>query len=166
MPASSPVEAGERHRASVAQALACVARSHVVTGGAHLPPTQPRAVVLNDGNAVPLGGSAPISLSVAEQVQLLEEGSGWTARVVAYFYVLAQDNSELLSFHWHPRGPSSVRTPHLHVGAEVRVGERWLPKVHIPTGVVALQDVLVLAIEELGVQPIRDDWRVVIDRTR
>lgn len=105
-------------------------------------------------------------MSVAEQVQLLEEGSGWTARVVAYFYVLAQDNSELLSFHWHPRGPSSVRTPHLHVGAEVRVGERWLPKVHIPTGVVALQDVLVLAIEELGVQPIRDDWRVVIDRTR
>ncbi len=59
-----------------------------------------------------------------------------------------------------------MRTPHLHVGAEIRVGERWLPKIHIPTGPIALQDLLILAIEELGVEPIRDDWRLILDQTR
>ncbi len=166
MPAASPSEAAELHRANVARALSCVARSHVVSGGAHLAPTQPRAIVLNDGDEVLLRASAPIGISVAEQFALIETADGWSARVLAYFYVLAQDRSEIMSYHWHPTGPSSVRTPHLHVGAEIRVGERWLPKIHIPTGPIALQDLLILAIEELGVEPIRDDWRLILDQTR
>jgi hypothetical protein len=32
--------------------------------------------------------------------------------------------------------------------------------------VIALQDVLMLCIEELDVEPIRDDWRLVLDQTR
>ncbi|MCP9490466.1 MAG: hypothetical protein MSC31_11410 [Solirubrobacteraceae bacterium MAG38_C4-C5] len=150
----------------VARALSCVARSHVVSGGAHLAATQPRAVVLNDGNAVSLRGPTPLAISVAGQFTVVEEAKGWTPRVLAYFYVLAQEDTELLSFHWHPVGPSPVRTPHLHVGVEVRVGERWLPKVHVPTGVIALQDILLLAFEELSVEPIRDDWGMILAETR
>lgn len=137
-----------------------------MSGGAYLAPTQPRAIVLNDGDEVLLRASVPIGISVAEQFALDETADGWSARVLAYFYVLAQDRSEILSYHWHPAGSSSVRTPHLHVGAEIRVGERWLPKIHIPTGPIALQDLLILAIEELGVEPIRDDWRLILDQTR
>lgn len=166
MLAGSPAEAAELHRAKVARALSCVARAHVLSGGAHLAPTQPRAIVLNDGDEVLLRAPTPIGISVAEQFTLLEAPGGWSARILAYFYVLAQDQSEVLSFHWHPAGASSVRTPHLHVGAEIRVGERWLPKIHIPTGAIALQDLLMLAIEELGVEPIRDDWRLILDQTR
>jgi len=108
-----------------------------------------------------------VALSVAQQFTVIEGPSGWHAQVSAYFYVLADPGGqELLAFHWHPVGASPIRTPHLHVGAEVRVGDRWLRKVHIPTGPIAVQDVLALAIEELGVEPLRDDWTLVLDQTR
>jgi hypothetical protein len=139
----------------------------VVAGGAHLPPARPRAVVLSNGDSVDLRGSASLRLSVAEHFALVEEADGWSTSSAAYYYVLGQQGGgELLAFHWHPAGASTVQTPHLHVGVDVRVGARWLPKVHVPTGVVALQDVLALCIEELGVEPLRDDWQVVLDQTR
>lgn len=123
--------------------------------------------MLSDGNPVNLRGSTALALSVAQQFTVVEGSEGWEAHISAYFYALADTaGCELLAFHWHPAGPSPVRTPHLHVGAEVRVGDRWLPKVHIPTGPVALQDVLALTIEELGAEPIRDDWALILDQTR
>lgn len=42
--------------------------------------------------------------------------------------------------------------------ADVQVGTRWLGKVHLRTGPVALHDLIALSIEELGVMPLRDEW--------
>jgi hypothetical protein len=167
LPAGSAAEAAEGQRARIAQALSCLTRSHVISSGLHLPAVQPRAVVLSDGDAVALRGNAGLTLSVAEHFSLAQVTDGWSTVRTAYFIELGQrGGDELLAFHWHPVGASRVRTPHLHVGAEVRIGSRWLPKVHVPTGAVALQDVLTLCIEELEVEPIRDDWRVVLERSR
>jgi hypothetical protein len=128
---------------------------------------QPRAVALSDGDAVALRGETCLTLSVAEHFSLMQGADGWSAIRTAYFIALGhQGGGELLAFHWHPLGASHVRTPHLHVGAEVRIGSRWLPKVHVPTGAVALQDVVAICVDELEVEPIRDDWRVVLERTR
>ena len=139
----------------------------MVSSGLHLPPEQPRAVVLSDGDAVALRGNAALMLSVAEHFSPVQQTDGWTTVRTAYFVEVGQQGGgELLAFHWHPVGASRVRTPHLHVGAEVRIGSRWLPKVHVPTGAIALQDVLTLCVEELEVEPIRDDWLVVLERSR
>lgn len=51
----------------------------------------------------------------------------------------------------------------MHVGVSIRVGDRWLGKVHLPTGAVGLAQVLALVIVELGVEPLRDDWERLID---
>jgi hypothetical protein len=84
-------------------------------------------------------------------------------RIVGYRYVLFnQDRREVLSFHWHPAGLSPVVTPHLHVGC--RAGNTDLSKVHLPTGPITLVDVIRCAITEFGVQPLRADWRAVLDR--
>jgi hypothetical protein len=167
LPAGSPAKAAEQHRGAVARALSCVSRAHVIVGGGYLSDSQPRALVLNAGNPVTLRGSSALALSVAQQFAVMETPDGWQAHVTAYFYTLADAAArELLAFHWHPAGPSRIRTPHLHVGVDIRVGERWLPKVHIPTGPVAVQDVLALSIEELGTEPLRDDWAVILDQTR
>jgi hypothetical protein len=45
----------------------------------------------------------------------------------------------------------------MHVGADIRVGDRWLGKVHLPTGAVGLERVVALAIAELGAEPLRED---------
>jgi hypothetical protein len=123
-------------------------------------------VALGDGRPVELGGSGALSLAVTEQVVPLRLDSGWEIRAHAYMYTLGVGGSELLAFHWHPPGPSRVRIPHLHVGADVRVGDRWLAKAHLPTGTVALADVLGLALGELGVRSLCDDWRTVLAEAR
>jgi hypothetical protein len=43
----------------------------------------------------------------------------------------------------------STRT-HLHVRADLDIADRWLGKVHLPTGVIALEDIARIAIEDLG----------------
>ncbi|MGH2561673.1 MAG: hypothetical protein ACRDJH_21620 [Thermomicrobiales bacterium] len=83
--------------------------------------------------------------------------------IAGYRYVLRnRDRRELLSYHWHQSGPSPIITPHLHVGC--RAGNADLSKVHLPTGHVALVDVVRCAITEFRVEPLRADWRAVLDR--
>ena len=54
----------------------------------------------------------------------------------------------------------------LAVGSAARVGYAALVTAHVPTGRVALQDVLRLAITDLGTRPQRDDWRQILDETQ
>jgi hypothetical protein len=37
-----------------------------------------------------------------------------------------------------------------------------LGELHLPTGAIRLEDIVALAIEELGAEPLREDWRVVL----
>jgi len=50
-----------------------------------------------------------------------------------------------------------MTTPHLHLGGGVAAWRPDFAKAHIPTGLVTLEDVLLLAIEELilDVEPLR-----------
>ena len=88
------------------------------------------------------------------------------SRFVGYLYAIGYEGRELVSYHWHPSGNSPITRPHMHVGADVQVGDRWLGKVHLPTGAVGLEQVVALAIVELGVEPLRDDWERLIRRGR
>ncbi|MGH2852888.1 MAG: hypothetical protein ACRDLF_01685 [Solirubrobacteraceae bacterium] len=63
----------------------------------------------------------------------------------------------------HPHGKSPITRPRMHVAANVEVGDRWLGKVHLPTGMVGLEQVVALAIVEFGVEPLRDDWERLTD---
>jgi hypothetical protein len=101
---------------------------------------------------------------------------GWTVRTVGYSYdVLDADERELITFHWHPQGPSDVRTPHLHVSG---VPPILLPKrpsghdapphdlrrAHIPTGIVGLDQLLFMLIRDLGVEPRDPRWDQILAR--
>jgi hypothetical protein len=64
--------------------------------------------------------------------------------------VYADDGREFIAFHWHP-GRGRIALPHAHfktLSEPLAMG-----KAHIPI------------IEELGVQPIRQDWERVLSRT-
>jgi len=65
----------------------------------------------------------------------------------------------LYSWEWAAREP---RYPHVHV----RRGHRdfaGLGKIHIPTGRVFFEDVVRFLIEEHEVEPVREDWRTILD---
>lgn len=51
----------------------------------------------------------------------------------------------------------------MHVDVNIQVGDRWLGKVHPPTGAVGLDQVVALAIVKLGVEPLRNVWERLID---
>lgn len=98
------------------------------------------------------------------------------AEIVGYSYWFWIDidhaPSELLTFQWTPNAPPPERRyPHLHVGSLVTSGSRFRPgdfnKLHIPTGRLPLEAVLLFAIEELSVEPARGrDREVVVELLR
>jgi len=107
-----------------------------------------------------------LALSVSHWYHVVqEEASGhWVTAVVGYEYRLLSGARELLAYHWHPFGRSPVTWPHLHVNASVESIN--LDSVHLPTGLVALAAVIRCAITDLGVAPLRPDWRAILDRER
>jgi len=91
----------------------------------------------------------------------------WKVTITAYHYTLeGLDGREIVSFQWHPRGRGALPYPHLHLGAAAEVGRAELEGAHIPTGRVALEQVLRFAIETFRLRPRRGDWRDVLFGTR
>jgi len=117
-------------------------------------------------DAVALRGESHLTLAISEHYSITNDSNtGWEVHRAAYFYAIGrQDTGELLAYHWHPRGKSQVTKPHLHVRADIQLGERWLGKVHLPTGAIGLEDIVVLAIQELGAEPLREDWELLLLR--
>ncbi len=139
-----------------------------VSGGYYVAEA-PHALILSDGDAVPLAGARDLSLWIHQNYRVVEtEGRrrSWTARTTGYVYRLLAGGRELIAYHWHPRGRSPQTAPHMHLGPAAKLGFADLGRAHLPTGRIGLADVLRLAIRDLWVEPRRDDWREVLDEAR
>lgn len=165
MTSRTPHEAAQEYLRFRQRSVSCVSRS-VITTRAYYGPEPFEQLTLGSGDPVPLRNPGQFSLRVSQTYRsgnLTSEISAYRVVVLAYMYALHdQSGSEVLSFHWHPRGRSPVTYPHFHLGAGARVGRPELQGCHIPTGMIALEQVIRLAIEELGVEPLRDDWSDVL----
>lgn len=90
--------------------------------------------------------------------------------LIGYAYRLCEPGGrEILVYHWHPEGLSSVTRPHIHLSSRIRpipldpVGLMLpLANHHIPTGQIALADVVRYLIAEAGVEPRRPDWAEIL----
>lgn len=148
------------------RSLSCVTDAVLDVGGGYHPAGGPHAATLAGGLPVPLAGGENLSLVVALQYRIVEESGAsgaWKVSISAYAYrLLDPDEAELLAYHWHPSGRSAMTFPHLHLGsAGVGPGGALL-RAHLPTGRVALEEVIRLAIVDLGAQPRRADWSEVL----
>jgi len=91
----------------------------------------------------------------------------WKVTITAYHYTVEEaSGTEIISFQWHPTGSGALPYPHVHLGHAAAVGRAELEGAHIPTGRVALEQVLRFAIEAFKLQPRRTDWRDVLFGTR
>ncbi|HLZ73215.1 MAG TPA: hypothetical protein VKV26_25195 [Dehalococcoidia bacterium] len=88
----------------------------------------------------------------------------WRVEIAAYRYTLSEQETkrELFAFHWHP-GEEQIAMPHVHPGSRI-LSEQALAGRHVPTGPIAVPDLLRFLIAELGVRPERADWQRVIAR--
>ncbi len=86
---------------------------------------------------------------------LIEDRAGQPhVRTVSYIYsVFNASERRILGWHYHPegRGERPVATPHLHVYVDTEAGGQSLPKLHLPTGRVALEDVVTFLVDGMGV---------------
>ena len=172
MAGRTPAEAVQNFLGPLQQAISCVTKTVLNVSGGYSPREdgEPHTLVLGDGSPDRLGSNPPLFLTVALHYHIVEASGKrgpWKVSIAAYWYSLDDEQGqEILAFHWHPRGRSSVTSPHLHIGPGAGVQYPRLRGAHIPTGRVALEDVLRLAIRELGVEPLRRDWADVLDRTQ
>src|SRR5207244_1642370 len=103
----------------------------------------------------------------------------WKVQTAAYYYGFDDVHGrEVIAYHWHPEEVPAVPFPHVHLGhgavhaESLRVGlplshnalrpDLW--DAHLPTGRIALEQVLRIAIDHFMVAPLRSDWREVFDR--
>lgn len=88
----------------------------------------------------------------------------WAVQTLSYIYKIQLVGAgNIIEFHWHPVGRSSVTWPHVHTPAYTAPVD--LSRAHVPMGHITPQAVLRFAIDELGGEPLRDDWRAVRDAT-
>jgi hypothetical protein len=153
------------------RAVSCVTRTVLLAGGGYYPRTSPHVVTLGDGGPVRLSADSHLSLSVTHHYRVVEDSEPhrgpWKVSSSGYLYSLEDgDGREIISYHWHPTERSRITSPHLHLGAGAKVGYSHLVTAHLPTGRIALEQILRLAITELDVQPLRADWEQILNSTQ
>jgi len=158
----TPVEATHAFIEPLRRALACVWVGHISTTGYDKRP-EPHSLTLNRGESVPLkctdGSSLGFRVTMKfEHAEAEGDHGPWTVRTIEYIYVFeGADGEEFLSYHWHP-SVEGIPYPHLHVERAGNDSPPLTRRTHVPTGRIAIEQVLRLAITQFGVQPLREDW--------
>lgn len=147
------------------QALSCITRGIVRTIG-YRAPQGINVLELSGGQLVALaGGKLPLALKVQQRYRLAMRTAArdrWYVVVTEYRYSIAsvETGHELLSFHWHPRQVHPAY-PHVHLETGLQLNRAFVG-LPIPTALVPVAAVVWLLITELDVQPLREDWQVVL----
>jgi hypothetical protein len=128
------------------------------------------------------GGSGELRLSFFMRYRVVDVRriqDGFAVQAIAYdIGILDRVGRELVAFHWEPDGIGTVRTPHAHLsaaapiilpqrpGSPVAQTKTHLARLHLPTGPIAVEDVVELLIRDLAAVPRRPDWQHVLDEQR
>lgn len=86
----------------------------------------------------------------------------WKVKTLGYTYTLASDaelKSDYIAWHWHPQSRPDT---HMHIRGE-RFGLAEFGKAHLPSGRIAFESVIRMAIVDLDVATTRTDWPEVLD---
>lgn len=94
--------------------------------------------------------------------------SAWAVAVTGYDVSIHDSGiREVVVFHWHPRGRSGVRRPHLHVGpASLDPDGLLTRKHHVPTGLVSIEEIVRFLVSDLGVKVRRRHEAVYAEHLR
>jgi len=161
-------EAVENFLDPLRRAISRVTRDQlVVSPGGYGARQGVHVVTLTSAGFAVLRAPRPVALSVDIQYEVIQaegELGPWKTTIVQYQYSFRSPDgqNEILGFHWHPR-TGRFTHPHVHVGsAALSDGSLLTRKMHIPTGRIAVEQVLRFAIEDFEVEPLDEDWDEVL----
>jgi hypothetical protein len=102
--------------------------------------------------------------------RIVRNGPEYRVKTEAYTYEIEDEKShhELFAFHWEPTAPNSkITIPHMHLGFALKdSGLRIDNKAHMPTGRVAIEDVVSFLMLELKVAPLDPKWGQIVQEKR
>jgi len=172
LPGRSPAEAVANFLEPLQRAASCVTRTPFIisAGGRH---TVGKVHSLTWPNFEPVPVQGPkgeiVTLDLAIQYEILHiprdrvRGPYKVATRGYMHTVQTIDGAEVIAFHWHPDGNSDVRDTHMHVGStQLNPGGVLTKKHHIPAPRMSVEGVLRFCIDQLGVEPLREDWSMVL----
>lgn len=168
MAGRTPAEAVNAYLGPLSRAVSCVTKGVLnVSPGGYVPEQEPHLLVFGSGFEVLRGGFV-LTLQQGYAIVPAEGERGpWKCSTTWYQYSLDDaERHEIVAYHWHPGGASDVRRPHLHLGAGAGVQHEGVARAHLPTGRVSIEDFLLLAICDLGVEPLRQNWRDILEGAR
>jgi len=186
LPARRPYAAVRELERWLQRTAACVTPHKVVISRGGREPSLSHALPHTAkfaSDPAPLGGSG-LLLSVAHHYRVVRAGERgpWRVQTAGYYYGFDDaDGREILAYHWHPVDVPDVPFPHIHVGPGVVRRESLslgglslrhnavradVGRAHLPTRRIAFEDVVRLAIEQLGVEPLHAGWDAVLRETR
>jgi hypothetical protein len=176
VPARSPHEAEDRYVNFISKSLQCVSDTFWLRSPALRGDDEERVIHLaGAAQGTPLrlrreDGSS-VYFTALQNYRLVPdpryEGE-WKTTTLQYNYSIwdRRDRDDaikrLLSWHWHP-GSGKSDEPHFHSYDGVDVCGRARSGLHVPTGRVAFESVVLFLIDELDCQPLRDEWRKTIN---
>jgi hypothetical protein len=173
---STPYEAVSNFIAPLRLAVSCVTQDVLQPHGGYHLSTRPHALTLGAPEPARLKGPVQFGLTITQHYKIVETGTEmatveiprdrrYKVRTASYLYALEDaDGREVLAYHWHP--DKKVMHPHLHLGHGAEVGHRLCAEAHLPTERIALEALLRCAIEDLCVEPQRQDWEKVLHKTQ
>jgi hypothetical protein len=166
----TPHEAVDNFLVRLRQSTSCITRVQLVISSGGREPGSTHIVSFDPNPTLKAADRTTIGLSVVhyyEVVRATGKRGPWKVRSAGYLYSLLDRNDhELITFHWHPQGNSDVTGPHLHVGSALASSWKKLPKAHIPTSRMTLEQIIGMAIDGFGVIPLKEDWRGLLDRNQ
>jgi len=164
MDAASPREAIHNFIALMSEALSCVTDERFVVSEGD-PPLY--AAALSSGQPTRLSGPLGLTIGVRHLFEVVASDATppryrvSTTHYSYRFHLIEEDTSpEVIAFQWDRDATTRPNFPHLHLGTAMTAGSPLLTrlpgrfnKIHVPTGRLSLEIVLIFAIDELGVLP-------------
>lgn len=172
-----PADAVTGYLDPIAEVVACFTREIVLVSGWY-PAVEPHALRVGTGAPVALKTSYGLTAQLRQRYEIERDPDtprDWRIRTSEYAYEFLVPDADAIgrrafAYHWHPLGTeaTAVRYPHVHVGKAVSstILGKPVTELHFPSGRVSLEEVLTFAVNELHVEPLRDDFAVVLERTR
>lgn len=172
MAGRTPHEALEAFIGPLQQSLSCITDAVLDThkrGNKEYPNRESYSITTNAGKPADLLCDNGLSLSFIMWYRVVKDDADrdpWRATTTGYYYSLDDSNQkEIVAYHWHPT-ISDIDFPHLYIEQGSGVTRKELFRAHLPTGRIALEDMIWCTIRDFSIQVLRDDWVGVLTRNR
>lgn len=172
MPGRSPAEAVTNFLDPIQRAISCVTRAPlIISPGGRGVLGRVHSLTWDEAEPVRVRGPEDdvLTLDLSIQYEIVHipqdrHRGPYKVSTRGYMHSLQTiDGAEVIAFHWHPDGKSDVQDPHMHIGStQLNPAGVITKKHHIPGRRMSVEEVLRYCIEQVGVEPLRPDWKPVL----